>query len=68
MNEFENLNPIVFTIDEKPVAQNCSNQTEKAQYNEFGYICPDENIYSPWENNAMFPGAAKVHHKNRLQH
>jgi len=25
-------------------------------YNQYGYINPEENVYSPWANNAMYGG------------
>lgn len=53
---YENLYPV--TNNMNTGMGNYGNQPVSPQYNPYGYINPDENIYSPWANNAMYGGFA----------
>ena len=54
----ENLYPEVYDMTENTGMANMSYYPESPEYNQYGYINPEENIYSPWANNAMYGGMA----------
>jgi len=52
---YENIHPDAYQTEYG--YYNIYPQTENihpAYYNKSGYICPCENIHSPWDNNRMF--------------
>lgn len=53
-NSHENVNQPEYGYDNiYPVSDN----TSPAYCNKSGYICPNENICSPWDNNKMYAPA-----------
>lgn len=51
---YENLYPMTGNMEAETGAGSYGNQPVSPQYNQNGYIYPDENVYSPWANNAMY--------------
>lgn len=50
----ENLYPMPYEMAAEPGNENDGSGPASPQYNPYGYIYPNENVYSPWANNAMY--------------
>ncbi|HEY8422073.1 MAG TPA: hypothetical protein VIL05_10085 [Thermoclostridium sp.] len=63
-NPYANISPMEYGYDNiYPV----SNNVFPAHYNNYGYIYPEENIHSPWDNNRMYtPNENPLPNSNHL--
>jgi hypothetical protein len=52
----ENLYPQPYNMTGNAGMNNYGNYPISPQYNQYGYINPDENVHSPWANNTMYGG------------
>ncbi len=53
---YENLYPMPNEMAADISNKSYDNEPASPQYNQYGYLYPDENVLSPWANNAMYGG------------
>lgn len=53
---YDNLYPMPYEMAADTGNENYDNKTASPQYNQYGYIYPEEDVLSPWTNNAMYGG------------